>query len=296
MSQPATDIIARDIHFDAADGYRLSGRLFSGPTPHMAVLVSSGTGYPMGFYERIARFMAERGAIVLTYDFRGIAASAPETLKGSDIDYPQWGQLDMPAALDALKAAAPDLKVFHIGHSIGGSFAGFMHNHADIQKHAFVSVGSGYWPHHLRQYNATELFFWLGLGPIMLMTKGYIAQGKMWTGASLPRKVFTTWRRWCFKPDFYNGELKSGKLEPQYFSQLKSPIRSWLFTDDPIATPRAAQTVLAAYSTAPSETVLKQPSDYNRPRIGHEGAFRKGMEPLWQEIHDWFAQDLSAGH
>jgi len=284
---------AENISFDATDGYRLSGRLMRGPAPKMAVLFSSGTGYPMTFYERIARYVAAQGAVVLIYDFRGIATSAHADLKGSDIDYPQWGQHDMPAALEALKAAAPALPVFHIGHSIGGSFAGFMSNHADIRRHAFISVGSGYWQHHLRHYNPAELFFWLGVGPFHLLRHGYIKQGKLWTGASLPRKVFTTWRRWCFKPDFFNSDIASGKLEPQFYSKITSPIRSWLFTDDPIATPRASQTVRSAYANAPYEEVLRSPSDYGRTHIAHDGALRKGMEPLWKEIHDWFAQDLS---
>lgn len=293
MSDAGHTFEPADIRFKATDGYTLAGRLFKSASPRMAVLISSGTGYPMTFYERMARYLASRQAVVLIYDFRGIAASAPDHLKGSCIDYPQWGQLDMPAALDALKAAAPDLPVFHVGHSIGGSFAGFMSNHTDIRRHAFVCVGSGFWQHHLRHYNPSELFFWLGFGPLHLLKHGYIKQGKLWTGASLPRKVFTTWRRWCFKSGFFNSEVASGKLEPQFFSQVTSPIRSWLFTDDPIATPRASKTVLEAYSNAPNEVVIRSPADYDRPRIGHEGAFRKGMEPLWQEILDWFEQDLS---
>ena len=288
------DIPTKDISISTADGLVLAGKLLHSVEPKMAVLISSGTGYPMGFYERMARYLAQRGAVVLIYDYRGIGHSAPASLKGSQIDYPDWGQLDMPAALEALKAEAGDLPIFHVGHSIGGSFAGFMPNHADIHRHAFVSVGSGYWPHHLRSYNAAELFFWLGFGPFHLLRHGYIKQGKLWPGASLPRKVFTTWRRWCFKPDFFGRELTRGRLGQHYFDKVTSPIRSWLFTDDPIATPRASATVRSAYSAAPYEEVLRKPADYNRSRIAHEGAMRKGMEPLWQEIHDWFAQGLSA--
>ncbi|GAA0399484.1 alpha/beta fold hydrolase [Brevundimonas terrae] len=286
-------ITATDIRFKAADGYELAGRLIAGPAPRMAVLVSSGTGYPLGFYERIARFMAEHGAAVLTYDFRGIGQSAPDTLKGSPIDYPDWGRLDMPAALETLKAAAPDLPVFHIGHSIGGSFIGFMPNHADIAKHAFVSVGSGYWPHHHRSYRPSVLFFWFGFGPLHLMRHGFIKQGKLWTGTHLPPKVFKTWRRWCMTPDFFGSDLKSGKLDPHHYNDVTSPVRSWLFSDDPIATPRASQTVRNTLPNAHYETVLKTPADYGRPRIGHEGAVRKGMEPLWQEILEWFDQGVS---
>ena len=282
-----------DIRFHAADGTPLTGRLFIPETAQMAVLVSSGTGYPLEFYERIARYFAERGATVLTFDFRGIGKSAPETLVDSPIDYPQWGQLDQSAALETLKSYTTGLPVFHVGHSIGGSFAGFMRNHEDISAHAFVSVGSGYWPHHTRSYNPAELFFWFGFGPFHLLTHGYIKQGKLWTGTNLPPRVFKTWRRWCMNSQFFGKELSKGKLEPQYFAEVTAPIRSFLFTDDPIATPRAAKTVLAVYKNAPSETFLRSPSDYGRTRIGHEGAFRKGMEPLWQEILDGFRESLS---
>lgn len=290
----AAPIDATDIRFHAADGTTLAGRLFRPDQPRLAILVSSGTAYPLGFYERTARYLAQCGAVVLTYDFRGIGQSAPETLKNSPIDYAEWGQQDMAAALETLKANAPGLPVFHIGHSIGGSFAGFTPNHADIHSHAFVSVGSGYWQHHQRNYNPGELFFWFGLGPMHLLRHGYIKQGKLWTGTDLPPRVFKTWRRWCMTRDFFGTDLRNGKLEPQHYSAVTSPIRSWVFSDDPIATPTAAKVVLSLYPNAPHQIIYRSPSDYGRPRIGHDGSFRKGMEPLWQEILDGFTADLSS--
>lgn len=289
---PHLPVQVSDIRFRAPDGMELAGRLYRPDRPRMAILVSSGTAYPLGFYERIARYLAQRGAVVLTYDFRGIGQSAPDTLKNSPIDYPQWGQRDQPAALETLKAEVPDLPLFHIGHSIGGSLAGFMPNHADIHAHAFVSVGSGYWPHHLRHYNPTELFFWFGLGPLHMLRYGYIRQGRLWTGTDLPPRVFRTWRRWCMTRDFFGTDLRAGKLEPQFYQDVTAPIRSWVFSDDPIATPRAARVVLDAYPNASHQMIHRTPSDYGRTRIGHDGAFRKGMEPLWQEILDGFEQTL----
>src|SRR5690606_11082197 len=134
-----------DFTAPAADGYPLSMRLVSAAEPQIAVLVSSGTGFPKGFYERFARYLAERGAAVLTYDFRGIARSRPDDLKGSTIDYPAWGRLDMPAALIAQIDEAPDLRVVHVGHSVGGHLLGFMTNHDRIERQAFVSDGTGWW-------------------------------------------------------------------------------------------------------------------------------------------------------
>ena len=46
--------------------------------------------------------------------------------------------------------------------------------------------------------------------------------------------------------------------------------------------------LLKAYPNAPSEVVVRDGPDYGVRRVGHEGAFRKGLEPLWQEILDWF--------
>jgi predicted alpha/beta hydrolase len=289
-----SDLILRDFTAAAADGYSLSMRLVSAKTPRVAVLVSSGTGFPKRFYERFARHLAGRGAAVLTYDFRGIAGSRPDDLRAMQMDYPDWGRLDMPAALDALIEAAPGLPIVHVGHSVGGHFMGLMPNHDRIARHAFVSVGSGYWGHHHRRYNPIELFFWFGLGPFSLWRHGYVRSGGLWSGADLPRGVFTTWRRWCLKPTYFRDEL-ADRLRPHHFEAVTAPIRSWVFPDDPIATPRTAADMLKAYPNAPSDVMVRTPADYGVKRIGHEGAFRPRMERLWDEIFGWLVEPAATG-
>lgn len=284
-----TDLILRDFTASAADGFPLSMRLVSAKAPQVALLVSSGTGFPKRFYERFARHLASRGAAVVTYDFRGIAGSRPDDLRAMQMDYPDWGRLDMPAALDALIEAAPGLPVVHVGHSVGGHFMGFMPNHDRIARHAFISVGSGYWGHHHRRYNPVELFFWFGLGPYSLWRRGYIKGGGLWGGADLPRGVFQTWRRWCLKQAYFRDELKD-RLQPHHYDAVTAPIRSWVFPDDPIATPRTAADLLAVYPRARAEVVMRSPSDYGVARIGHEGAFRTGMTAFWDEIFDWLVE------
>src|SRR5690606_1940089 len=263
--------------------------------PVAAVLVSSGTGFPKGFYDRFARHLGGRGAAVLTYDFRGIAGSRPDNLAAMDMDYPDWGRLDMPAALDALAEAAPGLPLLHVGHSVGGHFLGFMPNHHRIQRHAFVSVGSGWWGGHHRTYNPLELFFWHAYGPQSLARRGYVRGDGLWAGTDLPRGVFQTWKRWCHNRDYFLPELND-RLRPHYFDEVSAPIRSWLFTDDPIPTPAASDSLLRVYTSAPQEPVLRSPADDGARRIGHEGAFRRGMEPLWNEIADWLLEPASAPH
>ncbi|MEO0329727.1 MAG: hypothetical protein AAF217_14155 [Pseudomonadota bacterium] len=76
-------------------------------------------------------------------------------------------------------------------------------------------------------------------------------------------------------------------MAPQHYDTISAPIRSWIFPDDPIATPMTASDLLGCYPAAPSETVFRSPSDLGVKRIGHEGAFRKGREKLWDEIFGW---------
>lgn len=284
----------RDLTISARDGHALSARLFPAAAPRAGVLVSSGTGFPKRFYDRFARHMAGRGLTALTYDFRGIAGSRPDDLAAMQMDYPDWGRLDMPAALEALAEAVPGLPLVHVGHSVGGHFVGFMDNHDRIRRHAFVSVGSGYWGKHHRSYNPLELFFWFGFGPWSLTRRGYVKGGGLWGGTDLPRGVWETWRRWCLNPRYFADEL-TDRLRPHDFDGVTAPIRSWIFTDDPIANPRSAPDMLAVYPNAPGEMTVRAPQAYGVKRIGHEGAFRRGMEPLWDEIAAWLLEAAEPG-
>ncbi|MCQ3971725.1 alpha/beta hydrolase, partial [Klebsiella pneumoniae] len=86
--------------------------------------------------------------------------------------------------------------------------------------------------------------------------------------------------------DYFADELAE-RLRPHAFDDVRSPIRSWIFPDDPIATPRTGADMLKVYPNAPSQIVVRGPADFGVARIGHEGAFRRGLEPLWDEIWDW---------
>lgn len=284
-----TEIQEQDLRFPARDGFDLGGRLYSGPEPQIGVLISAGTGYPHRVYARIARHLAARGAVVLCYDYRGIGDSPdPAGLRASRIDYPDWGRFDQPAALDQLAAHAPGLPLTHIGHSVGGHFLGLMDNHAQIARHAFLCVGSGYWGDHLPRNWPLEAYFWWGAGAFSLWRWGHVAQRFGWRGAPLPGPLFRRWRSWSHRKNYLRDDMDA--LAPHHYEAVRAPIRSWLFTDDPIATPRAAQSLMAIYPNAPQEVSLHPPSDFGLRKIGHDSAFRAGLEPLWDEVWNWLSQ------
>ncbi len=279
----------QDIGFNAADSWPLAGTLYRGDVPQVAILISAGTGFPRRFYRHAARYFAARGAVVLTFDFRGTGESGAVDLAQSEIDYPDWGRLDMTAALETLEAAAPGLPLVQLGHSAGGMFAGFMENHAKVVRHAFVSVGTGFWgAHHLWRI-PMELFFWWGFGPWELARYGYIRGGGLWSGEALPPKVFKTWRRWSQRRCYFKPDLEARRW-PHYFDEVQAPICAWVFEDDGIATPKSARDTLRCYPAAQSSIAERSPKDFGVSRMGHEGAFRAGREALWAEIWDWLVQ------
>ena len=109
------------VQLECADSTMLIGTLFRPATPpHTALLLTSGTGIPRGFYRRFSAFAAESGFLVLTFDYRGVGDSAPARLKGCGIVYRDWGQQDVPAASACLREQAPELPLGVVGHSTGG--------------------------------------------------------------------------------------------------------------------------------------------------------------------------------
>ncbi|WP_373050379.1 alpha/beta hydrolase family protein [Thalassovita aquimarina] len=283
-----TDIRTEPVTFPARDGTTLGGTVISGPDPQRAVLVSAATGFPQYYYHKAAQYLAGRGALVLTYDYRGIGASRAGDLAGSDIDIADWGRFDMAAAVDLLADRAGGLPMGHLTHSVGGHLVGLLDNHEKVDKHAFFAVGSGFWPYHKPHYIPLELYFWWGIGAWSLMRHGYLKTGGGWTGEPLPPKAFRTWRRWSHRRRYLGTDLDS-RLQPHAYGEIAAPIRSWVFADDPIATDRAAQTIQDLYPAAPKTLTRRSPADYGLKRIGHEGAFRSGREAIWQEVWDWFA-------
>ncbi len=287
----AGNITETAIQFAAKDGYPLSGLNISGPSPKAGMMVTAGTGFPMTYYRPFARHAAARGYAVYLYDCRGIAASAPDDLAAMQMDYTDWGRYDMPAILDRMASDRPTLPLVHVGHSVGGHFAGFMDNHEKLSAQAFVCVGSGYWGGHFWWYRPLVLWFWHGHGARSLKQRGYVARGNGWTGAPLPRGVFETWKRWCAKRRYFIEELESD-LKPHHFDEITSPIRSYVYSDDPVANPKAAQLMLDLYAAAPKDMVIRAPADHGLKQIGHNGPFAKTKLSASDEILDWLDRQL----
>ena len=97
-------------------------------------IIGSATGVPQSYYSRFASFLAESGRPTLTFDGRGIAKSAPASLKGFPARFRDWGILDFPGVLDWAAATYPQRAVHWVGHSYGGFGLGLARNNAAVSK------------------------------------------------------------------------------------------------------------------------------------------------------------------
>jgi predicted alpha/beta hydrolase len=276
----------------AADGRELAAHWFRAPRRHGGIVINAGTGFPQTFYFKLASYLATRGYDALVYDYRGMGASAPADIAAETARMSDWGLLDMRAALSALADEVPDAPLATLGHSIGGQFLGLLGNHALARCHVQIATSVGYWPWEQAPFKWLAWWFWRVHGPLMLALKGYIPTGGGWAGLPLPRGVYEEWRRWCLRPGHFGPEL-STTLKDNVFAQIRTPLLTVGFTDDPIATHRTVGEINKFFPNAPRESRWYSPADAGGRRIGHEGFFAsRNRDTLWRPVVDWIDERL----
>lgn len=277
--------------FSASDGYPLIGTLY---TPEHGIkaniVLCSATGVPQAFYRRFAEYATQFGYQVLTFDYRGVAQSAPKRLKGFKMSYLDWGTLDLAAAIDFL--AQDPIPLFMVGHSYGGQALGLAPNHAKVTAMYCFGTGAGWHGYMPFKEKMKVQVIWNIIFPPMVAVTGYLPWSKLNMGADLPIGVYQQWRKWCKNPTYFFADPEQHALIAQY-AQVKTPIYAVSALDDDWALPNSRHAFMQHYSNAPMQFINISASDYGLKEIGHMGYFRKGSEKIWNEIlhsfHDFIA-------
>jgi predicted alpha/beta hydrolase len=237
--------------------------------------------------------MASQGWLVLSFDYRGMGASRPESMKrslrGLDADIRTWAEHDAAAALSHLnKLLADDREIHWLGHSLGGQILGLLPNRSRVSRAVTVGCGSGYWRENsigLRRY---VWWLWYVIVPLALPLFGYFPGRKLRKVGDLPRGVMAQWRRWCLDREYMMGE-GGDALRAQYAS-LSVPMLSLAFTDDEFMSRRNTESLHGFYAGAHPELRRIAPKDIGERRIGHFGFFRDRFErSLWPQVSGWLA-------
>lgn len=286
MRKVASPVTVEELRIAARDGRLLAAtRYAAAGDVDRVVIVNGATGVKRSYYDRYARFLAEHGFEVLTYDYRGIGGSAEGGLRAEACDMRQWGEVDVASVIDATARRYPGCRLLVVGHSVGGQLLGLADNNELIHAMLAVSAQSGYWKHWSGVPRWSLALLWHVLVPVMVGVLSYFPSHRIGFGEDLPGGVALEWARWCRHPDYLVD--REGYPLRQHFSSYRGRIRACWVTDDWMA-PRAAVEALMGFFVASQVEILSlAPADVGARALGHFGYFREAGRPAWQESLLW---------
>lgn len=277
----------RDCRIPALDGLQLGATVFepAAGASRRAILVASATGVKRERYRPFARFLAQRGWSVVTFDYRGIGDSRTAPVGLLDHTMFEWGQKDIAGVISWIEAQWAPTALAAVTHSIGGQVLPFATNADRIGGMLAIGSQKGYWR------------LWSGLGalgclmffraiPMLVRLFGYLPL--RFAGCEdLPPRAALEWGRWGLHHDFVDPE---GRSLNEHHAAFTAPILALSFADDPYAPPRAVEKLLEFYHRAPREHRHLRPGQFDVKELGHSGFFTGPVrEILWEQAAEWLA-------
>jgi predicted alpha/beta hydrolase len=275
----------------ARDGYELAATRFPAEGAAWATLCLAGAmGVRQDFYAPYARFLAQNGIHVLTFDYRGSGWSRPKRLADFATSLTEWAELDLDAMLAEARSPAPHLPLLCVGHSLGGQILGLAPHGEGVRAIVNVTAGSGYYK--LNEKMAVHVrLLWFFVMPLLLPFFGFFPGKRLRMIGDLPLGVAWQWRRWCLHPDYV---LSEGGDCYARFARVRAPLLSLSFTDDPMISRRAIERVEESYPNARVESRHIAPRDLGFEGIGHFGFFSGRMrETLWKDSLAWLRREAA---
>ena len=278
------------LEISCKDGYTLSGRFYTtalSKQKKYPVLICPATGITQHFYQDFAQWLTTQGYDVLSFDFRGIGRSLHGPLKYSQASIVNWGQLDIPAAIDALLCKSQADQVLLLGHSAGGQLLGITPNHQKVAKLIAVSGSTGHIKGLTGKTKILAPIMFKLIFPLARMTAGYGPTQAIGMGENLPKDVAKQWAQFCSQPGYAINAIGKTVFE-DYHAKVNCPISVLWSSDDEIATRRNVKDLLRLYPNAKTEMIELKPQSYQHKAIGHMLMFKKSHQNLWPTIEQQF--------
>lgn len=280
-------MIEHDKTLQCEDGTRIVASVFHSAGCDHWIIINSAMGVRRQFYRALANFLAAAGFNVVTYDYRGIAESAPAKIRDSKARLYEWGEQDFNAVLGFVCNEQPQ-SLSVIGHSVGTQIIGLAELNARIDAVVAVASQSGYWKHWHGLPRLGIWLLWHMVLPPIATVLGYFPGALAGGSVSLPGTIARDWARYGRDPDYIRGA--HARESDQYYSQLKAPILALSISDDRYAPRAATEALLSWYDNAGHEIVEVTPQSLGVTRIKHFGWFRPDIGTRsWQLVVDWLA-------
>lgn len=291
-SQFAQSIEGVALRVRALDGYELGAFFYDSRTsesPSRVAIVHCGVGIRAFRYRRFASFLAAAGIPTLLYDYRGIGASRPSSLRGFRAAVEDWAEYDCGGAIAWLRARYPEAEMLAIAHSFGALLVGGAPNSEEQDRLVLVGGHTGYYRDYHPRYRVLMTTVWHALMPAITLMFGYFPARRLGLGEDIPAKVALQW-----------GLRRSPDLRPMDSSPTTSRLQAMLdrsaalqrpalivsVSDDAFATEGGVKRLLSFYPRLfPLQRLEFTPADAGTRRIGHFGLFgRQAGAALWPRV------------
>lgn len=270
------------------DGYPLTARFYvanAASRKALPILICPATGITAQFYHSFNVWLQAQGYDVLCFDFRGIGQSLNGPLKKSKASIVQWGQLDIPAAIDALRDKTKAEQVILVGHSAGGQLLGIVPNYDKVAKVIAVSGSTGHVKGLKGRTKLLAPVMFDVIFPLSRFTLGYGPTSKIGMGENLPKDVAKQWAQFCSKPGYVlNAIGKTVAKTANHHEQITCPITVLWSSDDEIATEANVKDLIRLYPNAQTSHKELKPSSFGHKAIGHMLMFKRSHQNLWPVI------------
>ena len=273
------------------DDVRLGATLY---TPDAAVvsqgtvLIHGATAVPQRYYAKFARYLAAQGIAVLPYDYRGVGASRPRSLRHFEAKMTDWA-VDAEAAHAFLRSERPGPLAI-VAHSFGGQMVGLLDAYREAKGALFVGSQFGSFRHFPMPSRLRVEFAMRALIPAASAVLGYVP-GKLGLGEDLPGGVAKEWAQWCLHPEYLLGHQPDAQAR---FDAYRVPSLYYSFSDDDFAPKGGVRAMLSKLRGAPLMHKRLRPSDFGGKAIGHFGFFRPRFEEsLWKEAKTFLSRALA---
>lgn len=254
-----------------------------------AVLIGPATGIKRQFYDNFAKYLAEQGYGVLTFDNEGIGGSLEGNIKDCSASLVSWGQHDLTLAINALVESFPQTTYHLVGHSAGGQLIGLAENAQQLHSAFNIACSSGRLRNMKLSYRLKAHYFMNFYIPLNNTLFGYTHSDWVGMGEKLPLEVASQWRKWCNGQGYVKTAF-GREVTSHRYNTLELPI-CWLnAADDDIANDANVDDMISVFTQSVATRKHLKPAEQNLSEIGHMKFFSRKSAKLWPLVTDWLAE------
>lgn len=275
-------ITMKELILNTSDHIPLSVKVFEPQISNgKLLLINSATGVKQQIYFSFAKYFAEKGFTVITYDYRGIGESKPTKMRGFNASMRIWGIIDFKTITDFIQNEYPDYTQFCLGHSVGALILGMNDSSKNFEKFIFVGTQDAYIGNLTFTVAGTAL---LGFGialPAMTHFFGYFPAHRFGLGESLPKGVAFDWQTLILN------KKSTSKLYEKIGENISKELSQKTFIihaeDDTWVTQKGMKNLLKnVYPNLKTTYREIKISESEKEEIGHVNFFRSYNKKLWK--------------